>query len=764
MAPKFRLLLHGQDGSLPYLTPELIRLIFPSATTPSNNEGSTIDNTGVTSNDAHDYSNRHDDDLKEHLILGVAVKDTCVTPLYREDDKKTALKRKRGEGADNNGAETNNNNSTDNCGSLKEIKRKKIGSENNDDDAVPPMDSKISDSKSTSIINIDKNDGNKNKPNCDTKTDNNSNSKKPAGYKFLTPLASSKICHDIQNQLNNFNHRHGKEECNNDPETIVNNNDDDKEDSKNKWKKEEGGDGFNFMHKHLRIPKFISTLVVPTFSFCVNADSIHDDDDDAIAGKGNEGDKDTSNPMSGKSDTTDRKGYTPKQPSQKVKQNQKHNIQNKNVIPKSTKDAVSIQTPHGWQNITPEQYWDAVDSMMGVYPFSNTVTPSSSDVGSPTSKMCSTITSIEGGYLGKVASEGAVGLFDHVDITTAHVRSLLLSQQQGTSSSVSSKNETDNAGNNDDHAVLVKQAFKKVGVSVQKTNSWTIRISNQSNESPLPLWAPIHILSPSLPRFQLASVLSDFSNIAICGWDILPSCSSCKQLKTQKRVQQRKEYQLQRRGMLHKLIALFQTSNASTSGQLQFLLLSVNDIQSILDAARENVSIIGTNVATKWSRARQALVLDLSLNNMTENDTDDEQKEKNGTHTNGGLMDLKDEQYARDALPILPGCKCLACRPRASSRSLRPLGYRHFQKNTGITNKTNPPSFSRSYIHHLIVAKEMLAETLVFVHNLHQLLLLVRQLSIAASLDESGDISNGDGKKETISNLELFCQKVECQL
>ena len=67
------------------------------------------------------------------------------------------------------------------------------------------------------------------------------------------------------------------------------------------------------------------------------------------------------------------------------------------------------------------------------------------------------------------------------------------------------------------------------------------------------------------------------------------------------------------------------------------------------------------------------------------------------------------------------------------------------------------PSFTRAYIHHLIKAKEMLAETLLFVHNLHQMLLLFRQLCEAASLD-------GGREEGTTDNLAAFVQRIEDQL
>ena len=57
--------------------------------------------------------------------------------------------------------------------------------------------------------------------------------------------------------------------------------------------------------------------------------------------------------------------------------------------------------------------------------------------------------------------------------------------------------------------------------------------------------------------------------------------------------------------------------------------------------------------------------------------------------TEYGYMNLKNEKYAKDPLPIEPGCTCPACR-----------------------------NYSRAYIRHLFKAKEMLAMRLCVMHNL----------------------------------------------
>jgi queuine tRNA-ribosyltransferase len=67
--------------------------------------------------------------------------------------------------------------------------------------------------------------------------------------------------------------------------------------------------------------------------------------------------------------------------------------------------------------------------------------------------------------------------------------------------------------------------------------------------------------------------------------------------------------------------------------------------------------------------------------------------------TNYGKLNLMNASFASDERPIDAQCQCYTCR-----------------------------TFTRAYLRHLIVAKEMLAATLLSIHNLHTLLELARNL------------------------------------
>ena len=67
-----------------------------------------------------------------------------------------------------------------------------------------------------------------------------------------------------------------------------------------------------------------------------------------------------------------------------------------------------------------------------------------------------------------------------------------------------------------------------------------------------------------------------------------------------------------------------------------------------------------------------------------------------------GRLNLKNATFARDERPIDQNCTCYTCQ-----------------------------TFTRAYIRHLVVAKELLAGTLLSIHNLHALIRLVKDMRVA---------------------------------
>jgi len=74
----------------------------------------------------------------------------------------------------------------------------------------------------------------------------------------------------------------------------------------------------------------------------------------------------------------------------------------------------------------------------------------------------------------------------------------------------------------------------------------------------------------------------------------------------------------------------------------------------------------------------------------------------NAAFSSEGRLNLMNASYARDRLPIDETCDCYTCR-----------------------------TFTRAYLRHLIVAKELLAGTLLSIHNLRALIRLMEEMRIA---------------------------------
>ena len=64
-----------------------------------------------------------------------------------------------------------------------------------------------------------------------------------------------------------------------------------------------------------------------------------------------------------------------------------------------------------------------------------------------------------------------------------------------------------------------------------------------------------------------------------------------------------------------------------------------------------------------------------------------------------GKLNLRNARFAEDPTPLDPTCTCYTCR-----------------------------HFSRAYLRHLVIAKEILSATLLSLHNLHTMLTLIKEI------------------------------------
>ncbi|MDB4430415.1 queuine tRNA-ribosyltransferase family protein [bacterium] len=636
-------------------------------------------NVGLDDDDVDADNSKHDwRSHSQHFILGIAVKDTCVTAVYRETKSTpSSSNKKRKNGQLQNGESDQS-----------AVKRLKEESSSTGASCTATT--------TTSAVSL-ATETMSSKPSKQQQVSKKDEAKKPAGYTFLTPSKSSQIRMDINSHLvsghKGINDKSGSE-------SITS----------------------NYMHTYLRIPRYISTLIVPTFTLDhpeTNNNSL-----------------DMSKNGCDKNDVEKDKKHTSKKQPESANDNQMNQKQQqkkkKDVVPNSTKDSMPVDTPHGWQKIQPEQYWDAVLSLTNHVSLSSTATdtgakPSTTPDASVYNSSCL----------------GAVGLFDHMNISRDQINCMFAQFIKDTTTTNTNGEEgtnnalTEQAQRSIDGVVPKGKWETLVQKLVQRTNDWTYRImSHREQSNSTNFWVPVHMSASHLPLDRMLArprvsnerppPLKCEHDVAIVGWDI---------------VSYNREY---RRKALRNLMTTLQSRSAIQKPKRRYMILAVNDIQSILDAAREGVSIIGTDMVRLWSRDGIALCLDITL------DSSNGGKNDRIESIVGGKMDLSNEQYARDSLPLLPGCQCVSCRPRQVT-----TGIKH-NNNTDMKKKP-VPSFNRAYIHHLIKANEMLAETLLFVHNLHQMLLLFRHLSNAASLDE-------EERDEKRMRLDSLCQKIEEQI
>ncbi len=104
-------------------------------------------------------------------------------------------------------------------------------------------------------------------------------------------------------------------------------------------------------------------------------------------------------------------------------------------------------------------------------------------------------------------------------------------------------------------------------------------------------------------------------------------------------------------------------------------LMGVGTPRDMIEAVRRGVDIFDCVLPTRLARHHAAML------------------------ANGGRLNMRRKEFARDPRPIDETCTCYTC-----------------------------THFSRAYIRHLIVAKEMLAATLLSIHNLHTLVQLAKQM------------------------------------
>lgn len=128
--------------------------------------------------------------------------------------------------------------------------------------------------------------------------------------------------------------------------------------------------------------------------------------------------------------------------------------------------------------------------------------------------------------------------------------------------------------------------------------------------------------------------------------------------------------------------------------------LSHGSMLHLLNTFEQGVHILGINLPAQWAKAKKACICDWS-GWQQQPQKRPKLEQDNGCLDCDGCYQI-DKKWIRDVRPILPGCACMTCQ-----------------------------NHSRAYLYHLVLTKELLVEILLFIHNLHHLLELCRELSKA---------------------------------
>ena len=260
-------------------------------------------------------------------------------------------------------------------------------------------------------------------------------------------------------------------------------------------------------------------------------------------------------------------------------------------------------------------------------------------------------------------------------------------------------------GIEEEDALLLKRRAKRIHAVTERNKQWTEAMESMLQHGRL--LTPIAVSidadpSPETVRWATEEFGSTSGNgIALVGLQYIQD--SDRRLTVVRSVLD------PRRACPMTLVAL------STSTTLEIV-----ELLRVISKTSSCEVVIGTCLPTKWARARKAFLCGIP-NSKPINALSDESETKRRRITDDTLdedgcfvlttddgANVDEHPWFRDSTPMVPGCQCVAC-----------------------------ASYSRSYLYHLVCSQELLAETLLFIHNLHHLLSLLRAFQNLLSENDS---------------------------
>ena len=248
------------------------------------------------------------------------------------------------------------------------------------------------------------------------------------------------------------------------------------------------------------------------------------------------------------------------------------------------------------------------------------------------------------------------------------------------------------------HSESGRNIHKRQGIAVERTKKWwRYCVEQAKNEHTPMLWAPI-CLHEDMKDDDLNEYLTQVSSsdpsqpIFLIGWNHLPS------------IDQR-----------HRVLKTIRTQSPSRS----IGVLATQSLSQLIEAVLGGVTIAGTNLPTLWAQQKCALAVDwnkVTSTTTTGTTSEDKPSPSKKARTSSEETALNPPSLSQE--PCFPGCFSL--QPTSSNVSDHPW-FRDTQPLVPGCTCHTCQTYHRAYVYHLVCAKELLAEILLFTHNLHYL-------------------------------------------
>jgi len=259
-----------------------------------------------------------------------------------------------------------------------------------------------------------------------------------------------------------------------------------------------------------------------------------------------------------------------------------------------------------------------------------------------------------------------------------------------------------NTGNEEEDILLRKRRIKRIQTVDQRNQHWTevmMEVSSSLGKTLAPLAVASDAeLTPETIEW-VSQKLSEKSSVAGAALVGLQHVQGADQ----------------------RLTVLKSVAKCNLSKSTTLAVLSTTTTIQILELLRISQSIgcnlmVGTDLPTKWAQSRRAFLCELEAWEKKKSDSASGESNTKKRRLEAsespaweldqdGCFDLNTDEgvrvdehpWFRDDGPLVLGCSCMTCK-----------------------------TYSRAYLYHLVCSKELLAEILLFIHNLHHLLALLR--------------------------------------